>query len=59
MKSSSNAIAALLSVLAGMSAFDFIFSSTKETRFPDLAALQEERAAEFRADQKQERRKVI
>lgn len=31
----------------------------KQERFPDLAALQEERAAEFRADQKQERRKQI
>ena len=30
-----------------------------QARFPDLAALQEERAAEFRADQKQERRKQI
>lgn len=30
-----------------------------QERFPDLAALQEERAAEFRADQKQERRKQV
>lgn len=34
-------------------------NKTKEIRFPDLAALQQERAAEFRAAQKQEKRSQI